>query len=76
MRFLIVLVLVISGVAGLGVYRGWFQVASNIAAGKSDVTVTVDGNKMREDKDKVVDKAQGLGHEAEEKAVAAIDKSH
>jgi hypothetical protein len=75
MRFLIMLILIAVCVLGLGIYRGWFHFASDSAAGTSNVTLSVDNNKMRDDKNKVIVKAQELGHEAETKTSAAIDKS-
>jgi len=62
MRIAIVLVLILAGVAGLGLYRGWFHVTSDRDADKSKVTLTVDKDKMQEDKQKAVDKVQGVGH--------------
>ena len=52
MRFVIVLVLIIAGIAGLGLYRGWFQVTSDRGTDKSTVTLTVDKDKMQQDKQK------------------------
>jgi hypothetical protein len=66
MRMLIVLVLILAGVAGLGFYRGWFQMTSDRSADKSNVTVTVDKEKMQEDKQKAVEKVQDLGHKKDE----------
>jgi hypothetical protein len=75
MRFVFMLVLIAGCVLGLGIYRGWFHFASDSAAGTSNVTLSVDNNKIQEDKNKVVDKTQELGHEAEAKTTAVIDKS-
>ena len=73
--FLILIVLIIAGVAGLGFYRGWFHLASDSAADKPNVTLTVDKNKIEEDKTKAVDKMQDLGHQAKEKAAATTQKT-
>ena len=62
MRFAMVLVLILAGVAGLGLYRGWFHVTSDRGADKSNVTLTVDKDKVHEDKQKAIDKVQGVGH--------------
>jgi hypothetical protein len=75
MRFLIMLVVVAGCVAGLGVYRGWFHFTSDSAAGTSNMTLTVDNNKIDDDKNKVIVKSQELGHRAETNVSAAIDKS-
>ena len=68
-RFLIVLVLIVAGVAALGFYRGWFHLTSDKAADQSNVTLTVDKDKIQQDKQKAQDKVQG--HRAEDKAAPA-----
>ena len=73
--FLILIVLIVAGVAGLGFYRGWFHVASDSAADKANVTLTVDKDKIEQDKNKAVDKVQDLGHQAKEKAAATTQKT-
>ena len=60
MRFLLVLVLIAAGVAGVGFYRGWFDLTSDRASEKSNVTLTVDKDKIDQDKQKVSDKAKDL----------------
>ena len=67
---LIVLVLIVVVGGGLGLYLGWFNFSSRDDAGKSSVTLSVDKDKIEADKDKVVDKVQGLGHEAADKVAA------
>jgi hypothetical protein len=69
MRFLIVLLLIVVGVVGLGFYRGWFNLTSDKTADESNVTLTVDKDKMQQDKQKAQDKVQG--DRAEDKAVPA-----
>jgi len=51
-------------VVGLGFYLGWFDFSSNDNKGKSNATFSVDNSKIETDMDKVVDKAEALGHEA------------
>jgi hypothetical protein len=75
MRFVLSLILIAALVLGVGIYRGWFHFAADSSAGSSNVTLTVDNNKIQDDKNKVVGKTQELGHEAEAKTSAAIDKS-
>jgi hypothetical protein len=72
MRFVRVLVVIIAAVAALGLYRGWFHVTSDRGADKSNVTLTVDNDKIQEDKQKAVDKAQDLGHQANDHAAAPV----
>jgi hypothetical protein len=62
MRFLIVLALIIGGVAVLGFYRGWFQATSDNSDDKTTVTLTVDKKEVDQDKDKALEKVDGLGH--------------
>jgi hypothetical protein len=64
MRFVIVLVLIIAGVACLGLCRGWFSFTSDRSADKSNVTLTVDKDKVQDDKQKAVGKVRDLGHQA------------
>src|ERR1700694_5928686 len=71
----VVLVLLVAGIAGLGLYRGWFSFASDSADAKSNITFSVDKEKMHEDEKKVMTKVQGIGHEGKEKAAATGEKS-
>ena len=60
MRFVIVLILIVAGVVGLGYYRGWFRVTSDRSADKPAVTVTVDKDKITQDKSDAQKKVQDL----------------
>lgn len=70
---LVFVVLLLVGIAGLGFYRGWFQVSSDRdnAENKVNTTFTVDEDKIREDKEKV----QELGQQANEKTGDAVDQN-
>lgn len=61
-RFLLVLVLIAAGILGLGFYRGWFQFTSVGSADKTTVTVTVDKDKIKEDKNDTEKKLLDLKH--------------
>jgi len=74
-RFVIFLVLVVACIAGLGFYRGWFNVTSDSGDDKRNVTFTADPTKIKEDEKKVVDKVQDLGHRVKDKDAAATNKS-
>lgn len=63
---ILVLVLVAAGFVGLGFYMGWFQVSSSSGDKKSSITLSVDNNKIQEDKDKAADKLQDMGQPAKE----------
>jgi len=75
MRFLIVLVLIVACVAGVGFYRGWFHLTSDRGADKSNVTLTVDKDKMQEDKQKTVDKVQNLEHQTKDHGAAPVQSA-
>jgi hypothetical protein len=72
-RILIVLVLVAAGVAVLGFNRGWFNLESDSAAGKSNVSLSIDTNKLKEDGSSLAAAAQKLGGK---KADTVAGKSH
>ncbi len=74
-RLLIVVVLVVVGIVGLGFYRGWFHVGSEKADGKSNVTLSVDTAKIKEDKKTVVADVQNLGSQIKGKVAGSSEKS-
>ena len=67
-RLLVVLVLILVGVLGLGFYLRWFGVESQSADGKSNVTFTVDTDRMRADEKRAVGAVKDLGHSTTTKA--------
>jgi len=70
MRFLIVMLFIVAGVVGLGFYRGWFHVSSDRSADKSNVTLTVDKDKVKQD---AKEKVHSAGDRAGDKAAAPVD---
>jgi hypothetical protein len=68
-QVLVVLVLVAVGVVGLGFYLGWFHIGSENIDGKSNVTLSVNTNKIKEDKTTAVAKVQDVEHEIHDKVV-------
>lgn len=62
--YLLVLIVVVG--VGWGFYRGWFNASSDNTEGTRNVTVSVDTDKMKADKDEVVDKVQDLRGKAED----------
>lgn len=66
-RLLTVLVLVAVGVIGLGFYLGWFSFSSTRTGDKVDVNVTIDQEKMRQDKEGVRKKAQEVEQKVKER---------
>jgi hypothetical protein len=69
-RMLLALALIVTVVAGLGFYMGWFHFSSGSDANSAHVTVSMDKGQIREDKDKAVDKVQDLGQQAKDKIAA------
>lgn len=61
-RFLVVLLLLVIGVVALGFYLDWFHFSSDQKGEKSSITIEIDKDKIRKDKDKAIEKV----HEAEE----------
>ena len=70
MRFLFILALIAACIVGLGLYRGWFHLTSDHSAEKPNITITVDKDKLHEDRRKAVGKVQDLGHQAKDRAAA------
>lgn len=64
-RFLFVVVLLGAGIAVLGFYRGWFHLGSDSADGTSTVSLSVDKNKLKEDRTSLVTGVQKLGSKKE-----------
>jgi uncharacterized protein YlxW (UPF0749 family) len=74
-RFLIGLVLVVACVAGVGLYRGWFQVTSESAHDQRKVTFSTDRTKIKEDENKVVQEVKSLENRVKDKAATPAEKS-
>ncbi len=74
-RFLIGLVFVGVCIAGVGLYRGWFQVTSEAADDQRNVTFSADSNKIKEDEKKVVQEVKHLGNQVKDKTGASTEKS-
>lgn len=64
MRFLIVLFVIVLGIAAFGLHRGWFHLTSDDASGKSNVTLTVDKDKIQQDKTAARERTQDLSRPA------------
>ena len=75
-RLFVLLVLIAAGVAGLGFYLGWFHLTTETTNdGKSSVTVTVDKDKIHDDKQKAKDKANEIGQDVKDKAAETVNKA-
>ena len=67
---LILVVLLLAGIAGLGLYRGWFGLSTNTTDHKPSATITLDRDKIQKDEEKV----QQFAHKATEKGSDRTDK--
>jgi hypothetical protein len=73
--FLLVLVMVGTGIVGLGFYRGWFQFDSDNSDGKSNVTLTMDTDKFQKDRKTAVANVQDAGRQLKDKVTGPGEKS-
>lgn len=63
-----IFVLLAVGTVGVGFYRGWFQVGSDSNDGKSNLTLSVDKNKIEKDEKTVAADIHKLGHQTTDNA--------
>ncbi len=62
---LVIAVLLLVGIAGVGFYQGWFRVSTEGTDQQPSTTLTVDKDKIHEDKELVKDKVFGQSAEQE-----------
>jgi len=74
-KFIIPFLVVGVAIVGIGFYQGWFQVASDNATGKSNVTLSVDKDKFKEDSKTAVSKVEDMGHQIKDKIEGPAEKS-
>ena len=58
-----VIVLLLVGIAAVGLYRGWFHFSTNSADQNSSATFTVDQKKLHADEGKARDAVEAFGQE-------------
>jgi hypothetical protein len=73
-RLLVALVLLVAVAAGLGYYRGWFQVSKGGPDGGAAPGITVDREKIKADTEKAKAKGQEAVQKAKEKVGGATGK--
>jgi DNA/RNA endonuclease YhcR with UshA esterase domain len=66
-NLVVVVVLLLVGIAGVGFYRGWFQLSTNNTDSQPSATITVDKGKIHEDEQKAKNTLQGLENGTKEK---------
>ncbi len=69
-----VFVLLLAGIAGLGLYRGWFRLSTDNTGQTPSATITVDKDRIQEDEQRAKEKVQAFGQEAKEKIGGRADK--
>lgn len=74
-RFLFTLVVLATLLVGIGFYRGWFHLKTDRAADTSSVTVTMDKDKIQEDKNKTREKVEALSHKLKDTATTPTENS-
>jgi GH24 family phage-related lysozyme (muramidase) len=74
-RFFFVLVLVVAGIAGLGLSQGWFHIGSDRADGKSNVTLSMDTDKFQKDSKTAVADMKDVGRQIKDKVAGPGEKS-
>ena len=72
---LIVLEVIIAVGVVVGFSRGWFGLSSGSDEGKTNITLTVDEDKIDADKDKVADKVRDLGDNTADEIEATTGKA-
>jgi hypothetical protein len=68
-------VLFLVGIAGVGFYRGWFQLSTDTATQKPSATITVDKGNIHADEQKAKEEMQGFRKAAKEKTGQWADKA-
>lgn len=74
-RIILVLVLLAAGGAGLGFYLGWFHVGTESGDGKSNITFSVDKDKVHKDTTAAEQEAQQIGNKIRDSAAGPTEKS-
>jgi hypothetical protein len=74
-RLFFLLILFVAAAVGLGFYRGWFHVASDDADGTSNVTLSVDKEKIQQDRKTAVADVQDVGRKIKNKVASPSEKT-
>jgi hypothetical protein len=74
-RLLFVIVLIGACVVALGFYQGWFRIRSDNTDGKSNVTLSMDKDKIKEDEKKAQEKVEDVGNKIKGKIAGPDEKS-
>jgi hypothetical protein len=66
-RVLVILLVLAIGTAGLGYYRGWFTIATEESPQATDITVKVDKEKVRADRERAQQELKKLADRVTDK---------
>ena len=66
-KLLVVSLIALIAAIGLGFYMGWFQFAANNQNNTTNISLSVNRDKLEADKDKAVDTVQDWGQQAKNK---------
>lgn len=76
MKNLIIVVVVCAlAITGMAFYQGWFKVGGDSTNDKSNVSLSVDKNKIKEDTQAAVAKVEDAGHQLKDKVTGTSEKS-
>jgi predicted negative regulator of RcsB-dependent stress response len=70
----VVLVFLVVGIVAFGFYQGWFHLSTDHADHKSNVTFSVDQDRIQADEKKAKEKVQDFGHTVKERTGTQTDK--
>ncbi len=72
-RLFVILVLLAVGVGALGYHQGWFKLSTANTPKGANVKITVDKEKLEEDKERAKEKLQGLADQVKGKGAGRVD---
>jgi hypothetical protein len=73
-RLLIVLLAIAAGIIGLVYYRGWFNVESDKSGSNSRITITTDHEKIKKDKEALMEHMPGADRPAKKATPVSTDR--
>lgn len=74
-RFLFLIVLVAACLIGLAYYQGWFRVGTATSDGKTNLTLSVDTDKVKADSNAAVENVKDAGRQIKDKVAGPSEKS-
>ena len=72
-KFLGTLVILVLIVAGIGVFRGWFGISTEDQAGETQIELTIDKDKIKQDAQAASQKARDMGSSKPEAASEEVE---